>query len=335
MAGNQITELLDPAQMPNQDMDQQTFDNLWAAVLRALPNWGAQANALAANLNSIAAGGAYAIPYTFTTGAITATTGKLSVDNSAAQGASGHLYLNKTIAGGTSVDAVLETFDDSTSAVKGQIRLVKASDPTKWLIFNLASVVSYANYKDCIATVFAASSTNPFVEGDLVLLSFQRTGDKGDTGSVASFPYIYVRDEKPNGTGGGVATNGATIRTLNTVKANTISGASLSANTVTLPAGTYEYVGSVPGMGVNAFQAELWNVTDIARIDVGTSEYATSAGSVPSRSFVRGVFTISASKSIQLRHLQVNGASGTFGTAAANANSVVEVYSELWIKKVA
>jgi hypothetical protein len=146
---------------------------------------------------------------------------------------------------------------------------------------------------------------------------------------------MYVRDEKSNGTGGGVATNGATARTLNTVKVNTISGASLASNAVTLPAGTYEYVGSVPGYQCNAFQAQLWNSTDGAAVDMGTSETSTASSGAQARSVVRGTFTITSSKSFQLRHLQVNGSAGTFGQPASNANSVAEVYAEILFRKIA
>ena len=51
---------------------------------------------------------------------------------------------------------------------------------------------------------------------------------------------IHVQDQKPAGTSGGAFAAGAwQVRDLNAVVANSISGASLSGNRITLPAGKY------------------------------------------------------------------------------------------------
>ena len=53
-------------------------------------------------------------------------------------------------------------------------------------------------------------------------------------------PFLHIQDQKPQGTNGGTFTSGAwRTRDLNTVLTNTITGASLSANQITLPAGKY------------------------------------------------------------------------------------------------
>lgn len=57
---------------------------------------------------------------------------------------------------------------------------------------------------------------------------------------------MYVRDEKAVNTPGGAATVGLNDRDLNTVVYNTISGASLSSNVITLPAGKYYVRGKSP-----------------------------------------------------------------------------------------
>jgi hypothetical protein len=64
-----ITTLLDPALLPARTMDQDTFNAAMAYLMTNLPTWGAQTNAIQSNLNSIAAGGAYALPYTFSSSA--------------------------------------------------------------------------------------------------------------------------------------------------------------------------------------------------------------------------------------------------------------------------
>ncbi|WP_198116937.1 hypothetical protein [Massilia rhizosphaerae] len=344
-----ITTLLDPTLLPARTMDQSAFDAAMAYLMTNLPTWGTQTNALQANLNAIAYGGVYALSYKwgtsvnasvgFTAGGFIGLSDGVSNSIMATPANAVSIYLDTKDLSTVSVAALLNsTVSGNSSAIKGHIRLVKQGDASKWARF---SVTGYSQnggglYGQFTVQFIDSSSTTPFATNDTVMLLFQRTGDKGDIGPSGYTPtYMYVRDEKANGSGAGTALNGATVRVLNTVKVNTISGASLASNTVTLPAGTYEYAGSVPGYQCNAFQAQLWNSTDSLSVDMGTSEISTATNAVQVRSLVRGTFTISASKSFQLRHLQVNGGSGTFGYPAGNAGSVVEVYSEILFKKIA
>lgn len=144
---------------------------------------------------------------------------------------------------------------------------------------------------------------------------------------------LRVRDEKASGTGAGTATgaNATTTRTFNTTKTNTIPGASLAGNQVTLPAGTYEVDASAPALAASGHFAYLYCVTDSAVVVTGTSETA-AASSSSNRSFVKGEFTIASAKVYELRHYTTT--SGAFlGIATANGN--VEVYSEAAFKKLA
>lgn len=136
-------------------------------------------NAFQANLNSIAAGGAYSMGYTFDSATADADpgTGKLRLDN-ATQNAATTLRLDTTT-GGKDYTSVIDTFDDSTSAVKGTITLVKQGDLTKWLMFNVTAVASPAGYRNVSVTNIGGSSATPFANGDGVLVYFQRNGDAG------------------------------------------------------------------------------------------------------------------------------------------------------------
>lgn len=191
MATNQITELLDPAQMPNQDMDQLTFDALWAAVLRALPNWGRQVNEMAAGISSLADGSAYALTYLADLSSTTdadPTAGKLRFNN-ATQAAATALYLDLLGADTTSYTSILDQFDASTSAVKGQIRLVKQGDPSKFLTFDVTGRTTATGYRKLAVTNTSSSSASPFGPGDAILLKFTRNGDRGDAGPTGSSGY--------------------------------------------------------------------------------------------------------------------------------------------------
>lgn len=149
---------------------------------------------------------------------------------------------------------------------------------------------------------------------------------------------LHVRDEKASGTQGGTATAQTwNTRTLNTSKTNTIVGASLSSNQITLPAGTYEYDGTAPAAQCDEHKARLYNVTDGVIIDVGSGEFAPTAASSVSRSVLRGTFTLSATKVLELQHwIKSAGQTYTLGLAGfGNPSGAVEVYAEIRFRKVA
>ena len=146
--------------------------------------------------------------------------------------------------------------------------------------------------------------------------------------------YLHVRDEKASGTSGGTFASGAwQTRTLNTSVANTITGASLASNQITLPAGTYRIKARAPSYeNINGNKAKLYNVTDNSDVIIGGNCYGRSDASVDA--FVVGEFTIATSKTFELRHRCVNGQS-TNGFGRACSFGVVEVYAEVEIFKTA
>jgi hypothetical protein len=334
---NQINVLLDPTKMPNQSQDQATFDSLWAGVLAALPTFGAQLNAAIAAFNVAAAGSAYAIPYTVDLSSTADTDpgpGTLRF-GSATQNASTVLRLDVLNALSTDVTAMLDTFDASTNPVKGTIRVVKQGDATTYLMFNVTARTAPSGYRDISVTPVASSSNNPFGPGDAVLLHFTRAGDKGDPGTLTQV--LWVRDEKVSGSAAGDSVAGATVqRTLNTIKRNTITGASLSSNQVTLPAGTYRISFTAPAYCAGAHKAWLYNVTDGAVLLAGTSDYSGGAGSASASSRSGAInceIVLAASKVLEVRHYTF--ATSSPGLGFASSSGQAEVYTELFVEKVA
>lgn len=200
---NQISVFLDPALMPSQSQPQATFDQNMAAFFASLPAFGAQFNAAVANFNASFSGNAYAIPYTVDlsgTSDVDPGAGKLRFDN-VTQNLATTLRLDLLGAGTPAVDytAMIDTFDGSTSTVKGHIRIVKQGDASKFLLFSVSSRTAPSGYRDISVTPVASSSANPFVAGDAVLLFFQRTGDKGDTGPAGS-NYLQLLSQATVGT---------------------------------------------------------------------------------------------------------------------------------------
>jgi len=182
-----ITALTDPNQLPNQLQDQQTFDANMASMVDMFPERARQENGLAAEMmdmlaqaSVIAAGGAFAIPYVFdaTTTDADPGAGKLRL-SSTTQSAATVMRLDLTSAG-QDYTTLIDTFDDSSSSVKGSIRLVKQGDLTKWMTFNLTALATPSGYRNLTVVCTDSSATSPFSNGDALMLSFQRTGDKGD-----------------------------------------------------------------------------------------------------------------------------------------------------------
>jgi hypothetical protein len=165
-------------------------------------------------------------------------------------------------------------------------------------------------------------------------------GDVGITCGLA-VPTLHVQDQKAAGTHGGGLTSGAwRTRTLNTVVLNTITGASLAADQITLPAGTYEPEISTPGYAVARHQAGLYNVTAAAwvtRVDgndlIGSPIYAHASYGVNNRSEIRGRFVLAAPATLEVRH-RVEITNDTNGGGVQGNFGVIEIYTDVIIRKV-
>ena len=157
------------------------------AFLAALPTFQSEANALAASMGAIAAGTAFAPTYTFSTTTTDSDPGASYLRlSSATQNASTVIRTGLIGADGSTWTSVIDSFDDSTSTIKGQILLVKLGDATKWLAFNVTAVASPSGYKNITVANVASSTTSPFANNDVLAMKFTRVGDKGDVGPVAT-----------------------------------------------------------------------------------------------------------------------------------------------------
>ncbi|WP_432473346.1 hypothetical protein [Amphritea sp. HPY] len=143
---------------------------------------------------------------------------------------------------------------------------------------------------------------------------------------------LHVRDEKAGGTDAGTFTSGAwRTRTLNTVATNTIAGASLSANQITLPPGTYWIHVRVPAAKCDFHKAKLRNITDGTDLLIGSSaDTATTVGE-QSDSVIQGQVVLAATKTIELQHRCATTNSGD-GFGVASGFGVVEVYAEINVR---
>jgi hypothetical protein len=331
-----VNVLLDPAEMPARTQDQDTFDDKMAAVMQKLPILGQQINATEAGMNTIATGGAYAIPFVVDATGVTEIdpgAGKIRFNNGS-QGSATALWVDILDLTGASAAATLDMFAASSSTVKGTLRLVKQGDASKWAIYNLVAIFTSTGYRALSVSPVASSTAAPFSNGDAVLLNFQRTGDKGDTGPAYTPQYMKVSDQKTAATSGGTSTALSTVtRTLNTTDANTITGASLSANTVTLPAGKYVFRGRAPGANCAQHRAALYNASDSVVVALGSNASSSSTGNNQSDSWVSGYLNIASAKQFTLRHTIGLGDSNGLGKSS-DMNGNIEIYSELEFWKI-
>ena len=147
----------------------------------------------------------------------------------------------------------------------------------------------------------------------------------GGGGGVFESALLHIRQEQTSGTGGGTTPTSWTARVLNTVKTNEISGASLSSNQITLPAGTYWIEANSPHNGSALTSCRLYNVTDAGEEIKGESTRSVSNSQIHCE--VAGRFTIAGTKTFEL---QIIGGVGTGNGLGQPTSDGTEVYA--WVK---
>ncbi len=123
---------------------------------------------------------------------------------------------------------------------------------------------------------------------------------------------------QPSGTGAGDSVAAWTVRVLNTTTASSIAGASLAANQITLPAGTYDVNASVPcfSNGVaTGFKARLYDATGAAVLLDGTT--SQSAVACEQRCFITGRFRLAVASAVQVEMIATAVQTSGWGVDAA------------------
>ena len=153
-------------------------------------------------------------------------------------------------------------------------------------------------------------------------------------GQLINLPGLLVQDQKASGTAGGAFNNGAfRTRDLNTVVGNTITGASLSANQITLPPGTYTVDAFAMAFAVNANRIRLQSISGTSVTIDGPANVCPSGSNTQAPAVLTGAFVISTTTVLELQHrcfttvaVEGRGASTGWGT---------EIYASVLINRVA
>ena len=160
--------------------------------------------------------------------------------------------------------------------------------------------------------------------------TFAFTGTVSGVDGKFESQLLHVRDEKSQNTASQSISAGDNVRELNTVKTNEITGASLSSNQITLPAGTYYIQARQSLINTGLSQSKLKNATDSSDIFRGSSMNVGGSEDKPHDTWLFGRFTISASKAIE-----VIAQAESSGNGGSKTNLGTEVFTDVQIWKVA
>lgn len=164
--------------------------------------------------------------------------------------------------------------------------------------------------------------------GDVTITATGGGGGGGSTTSGAQ-KVAYLRDEKPNSRGGGIAVVGWQDRALNTKEdANNLVVLS-NDKEFTLSAGEYQIEWSAPGKAVGLYQTKLTNVTDGTTQEMGSSEWSKDGNYSQTRSFGSTRIKITTDTTYKIEQY-CTLASG-LGLGLATSNMAPEVYTQVTI----
>lgn len=251
-----------------------------------------------------------------------------------------------TAAAGTA-DAITAAFvPASTALADGDFMVIRATGANTTSTPTLAvdGLTAKTIVKGSNAALALGDIPGP---GYYLLVSYDATLDKYvlhnpySSSGASSRPMFYAQDQKPSGTDGGTFTSGAwRTRTLNTEIVNTITGASLASNQITLPAGTFRITATAPAHNVNKHKAIITGISgDTGTLLLGTSEnttdgYTSTLLPTTTRSMIDGVLTLTQATVIELQHRCENSSTG-YGFGSASGFGVPEVYSSIVIEQLA
>jgi hypothetical protein len=157
--------------------------------------------------------------------------------------------------------------------------------------------------------------------GQVVTNTASGTGGWADVGDT----YMQVSYQLASGSHGGTAnTNAWYARPINTVNSNSISGASLASNSVTLPAGTYKATAHCSFQDVGSrCNIRLQDTSNSALLATGINNWqsTTSSGEVH---HLACRFTLSSTSVLQVQYQTTIGAAN-YGLGH-NASLGTEVY---------
>ena len=96
------------------------------------------------------------------------------------------MYISDIDGAGYDIQAFLRTLDDSTSTVKGHFRVANKFNTNKYAVYSISAITENSLYFT-ISCSFVVGNTTSFDENEDIVISFQRTGDRGLQGVDGAF----------------------------------------------------------------------------------------------------------------------------------------------------
>lgn len=140
------------------------------------------------------------------------------------------------------------------------------------------------------------------------------------------------QDQKANGTSGGATVAGAwTTRALNTSVQNDITGVSLAANQITIPAGDYLIIATAPFFACDDVRMRFKSTTTTDKDLYGSISQAGSAVVSGAHSQVVGRITLTAQEAFTLDYLAASAKATNGLGLASTVGTELEMYADVTI----
>ncbi len=202
---------------------------------------------------------------------------------------------------------------------------------------DLAAVAGLSTTGIMVRTGAGTAATRTLTAGNGIGI----TSADGVSGNITiasdMFQTMHVVEEIAASAVSGDATSGSYFtRALNTSVTNTITGASLASNQITLPAGTYNIFAQVPGYRVDGHIAKFRRVSaSAADVVIGTVGYTGSGtNNGNSYSYIFGQFTVATSGAYEVQQrVDTTRASDGQGAPAATLWEAKRL-TQVFIQKV-
>lgn len=186
---------------------------------------------------------------------------------------------------------------------------------------DLAAIAALSTAGFVVRTGSGTAAARSLSEGNGIQITNGSGASANPTINATIYQTMHVVEELAASASSGTATSGSYFtRTLNTVVTNTITGASLASNQITLPAGTYNIFAQVPSYRVDGHIAKFRRVSATAAdVVIGTVGYSGSGTTnANSYSYVFGQFIVGTSGAYEIQQrVEITRASDGLGAPVA------------------
>lgn len=198
-----------------------------------------------------------------------------------------------------------------------------------WIaIYGSAAITGYVA-KAAIANVGSFTRANLTINADGLVVA----ASSGSAGGL-SYAHFACRQNVGVDSGETLTVTGTltSTRVINTTVLNTISGASISANKITLPAGTFKITAHATARagGGSAQRLGVYDFTHSTQLLIGPPSYLTNTNCLAT---VIGVVILTGSTQLQINHQVEKAATG--GVAIGAAGALKEEYVTVTIEQFA